>query len=183
MNKKFGIWTLGFGSLLVGAVQAAEPVFMSSDWAVEACHAWNREPVLTDKLVESGWIKNDKERGFKAVHIYRSDCPDSSKIEMRLALKDGKAQCVYGGAVETTTLDSGADYTMWAETKRWQEMGAGEYGPMKAMTFGRLMFKGPMWEALKNMGPFSEFLLLQGKVPGDRTTCPAAASPSAPPAS
>jgi putative sterol carrier protein len=62
---------------------------------------------------------------------------------------------------------------MWAETRRWIEMGKGEYGPMRAMAFGRLMFDGPMGEAMGNMGPFEGFLLLVGKVPGDTKSCPA----------
>jgi putative sterol carrier protein len=61
---------------------------------------------------------------------------------------------------------------MYAETERWQQMGAGEYGPMKAMMFNRLKFDGPMWEAMKNMGPFKNFLLLVGKVPSDTASCP-----------
>jgi putative sterol carrier protein len=51
-------------------------------------------------------------------------------------------------------------------------MGKGEYGPMRAMMFGRLGFDGPMMEAMRNMGPFENFLLLVGKVTGDTATCP-----------
>jgi hypothetical protein len=43
---------------------------------------------------------------------------------------------------------------------------------MKAMTFGRLGFKGPKMEAMGNMGPFSNFLLLVGKVESDASSCP-----------
>jgi len=78
---------------------------------------------------------------------------------------------VYGGKAETAKLDQKADYVMDAETTRWQEMGRGEYGPMRAMMFGRLSFDGPMGEAMGNMGPFESFLLLVGKVPG-ATACP-----------
>jgi putative sterol carrier protein len=106
------------------------------------------------------------------MQIYRADCPNSARIEMQIALKDAKAQCVYGGASRTTKLDGGADYLMWAETPRWREMGAGDYGPMKAMMFGRLHFEGPKMEAMSNMGPFENFLLLVGKVPGDWAACP-----------
>ena len=57
---------IAFASLLaIGAAQAAEPVLMSADWGPAACDAWNADPVLTDKLVESGWVKNDAKRGFK----------------------------------------------------------------------------------------------------------------------
>jgi putative sterol carrier protein len=60
---------------------------------------------------------------------------------------------------------------MTADTKRWTEMGKGEYGPMRAMMFGRLAFDGPMGEAMGNMGPFETFLTLVGKVPYDARTC------------
>jgi len=50
-------------------------------------------------------------------------------------------------------------------------MGAGQYGPMKAMMFGRLHFSGPYGEAMGNMGPFGSFLLLAGKAEGTET-CP-----------
>jgi putative sterol carrier protein len=167
------------GLMLIAATtaRAADPVLMSAEWATAACAAWNADPVLTRDLVESGWIKNDAGRGFKVMQVFREDCSDAPTAELRVALKDGKAQCVFGGAVETTRLDAGADYVMFADTKRWQEMGRGDYGPMKAMAFGRLGFKGPKMEAMGNMGPFSNFLLLVGKVDADVSTCPGAPGP------
>jgi putative sterol carrier protein len=145
---------------------------MSAKWAEQMCAAWNADATLTEKLVESGWIKNDGGRGFKAMQIWRSDCAASPRIEMRIALKDGKAQCVQGGAPGTQAFDRGADYQMWAETGRWREMGEGQYGPMKAMMFKRLEFDGPRFEAMGNMGPFENFLRLVGKVPGNWEGCP-----------
>jgi putative sterol carrier protein len=160
-------------TLALGASAAAAPVMMSADWAKEACDAWNRDPVLTDKLVETGWIKNDKGRGFKVMQVFRTDCGDKATAELRVALKDGKAMCVFGGPAETAKLDGGADYLMKAETGRWVEMGKGEYGPMRAMMLGRLGFAGPMVEAMGNMAPFENFLLLVGKVPAETKACPA----------
>jgi putative sterol carrier protein len=151
---------------------AAQPVLMSPEWAQAACLAWNRDAVLTDKLAESGWVKNDKGRGYKVMQVFRTDCGEKPTAEMRIALKSDKAMCVYGGKVETAQLDSGADYVMSATSARWLEMGRGEYGPMKAMMFGRLGFSGPKMEAMGNMGPFENFLLLVGKVPGSTQTCP-----------
>ena len=156
-----------------GATALAAPVMMSAEWGKDACEAWNKDPVLTDKLVASGWVKNDAGRGFKVMQLYRSDCGDKPTVEMRVALKDGKAACVYGGAPETAKLDGGADYVMKARTQRWVEMGRGDYGPMSAMLFGNLGFDGPMMEAMGNMGPFENFLLLVGKVPSDTGSCPA----------
>lgn len=156
----------------VSAAPAQTATAMSAPWAQAMCAAWNADDTLTGKLVESGWIKNDGGRGFKAMRIWRADCANSERVEMRIALKDGKAQCVFGGAAGPQPASQGSDYLMWADTPRWREMGAGEYGPMKAMMFGRLQFDGPKLEAMGNMGPFEHFLLLVGQVPGEWGSCP-----------
>ncbi|HXZ49817.1 MAG TPA: SCP2 sterol-binding domain-containing protein [Usitatibacter sp.] len=158
--------------LCAGGAASAAPVLMSSDWAREACTAWNADATLTTKLQESGWVANDKKRGYKLLRIARKDCEASPQVELRIASKDGKAQCIAGGPVGDMPLDYDVDYLMTAKTKRWIEMGRGEYGPMKAMLFGRLSFDGPMGEAMGNMGPFESFLLLVGKVPSDAGSCP-----------
>jgi putative sterol carrier protein len=158
------------GLALQAAAQA--PVLMSPQWATQACEAWNKEPELTGALFESGWVKNDAGRGFKVMQLYRRDCGEQPTAEMRVVAKDDKAICTFGGAVQTAKLDSGSDYVMSADTSRWLEMGKGDYGPMRAMMLSRLHFSGPKFEAMGNMGPFSEFLLLVGKVPGDASRCP-----------
>ena len=84
---------------------------------------------------------------------------------MRIRKQGEIAKCFYGGAVTVTTLDKKVDYLMHAKTVRWEQMGAGKYGPMKAMMLRRLKFKGPKMEAMGNMGPFKNFLLLAGTVP------------------
>jgi len=162
------------GLILMAAAsaQGAEPVLMSADWGPAACDAWNADPVLTRDLVESGWVKNDKGRGYKIMQVYRDDCGKQPSVELRVSLVDGAARCTYGGAVQGAALDSGADYVMHASTRRWLGMGAGEYGPMKGMMLGRLSFSGPYGEAMGNMGPFTNFLLLVGKVKSDASTCP-----------
>ncbi|MBI3599433.1 MAG: SCP2 sterol-binding domain-containing protein [Nitrospinae bacterium] len=145
-----------------------KPIFMSTDWAKAALDAWNNDPTLTVELFKSGWVTNTKDgRGFKVIEIYREDCLKSQHIQLKMEAKDGKAVCVYGGEV----VDKEPDYIMWAKTSRWIEMGKGEYGPMKAMMFNRLRFKGPMWEAMNNMGPFSAFLLLTGKIDSNFESC------------
>lgn len=154
------------------AAAQSPPVAMSAPWAQAMCSAWNADTGLTAKLVESGWAKNDGGRGYKAMQIYRADCPKAERIELQIAVKDSAAQCVYGGAARSAKLDGSTDYLMWAETPRWREMGAGDYGPMRAMMFGRLNFEGPMLEAMGNMGPFEGFLRLVGKVQGDWASCP-----------
>ncbi len=166
---KLSLITAGLLAAFAAGAQAA-PAMMSAEWTAQACDAWNKDATLTDGLADK-WIKNDKGRGYKIIHLYRTDCGDATKTEMKIVAKEGKAMCVYGGAVQNTKLDDSADYVMHAETKRWNEMGAGEYGPMRAMGFGRLKFNGPKMEAMSVMGPFEAFLRLPGKIPGD-AACP-----------
>jgi len=159
-------------SLLAVAAAGAQaaPAMMSAEWTAQACEAWNKDATLTDGLADK-WIKNDKGRGYKIVQMYRTDCGDKYITEMKIVAKDGKAMCVYGGKQQTTALDNDVDYLMHAETARWNEMGAGEYGPMKAMMFSRLKFDGPRMEAMSVMGPFEAFLRLPGKITSDQA-CP-----------
>jgi putative sterol carrier protein len=152
-----------------GAAQAA--TLMSEEWTASACEQWNKTPSLVDDLASS-WIKNDGGKGYKVIHLYRTECGEATRTELRIAPKDGKAACAYGGKVETTKLDSSVDYVMHASTERWGEMGRGDYGPMRAMMFGRLEFNGPKMEAMSVMGPFEDFLLLVGKVAGQTAACP-----------
>lgn len=171
MKKKI-ISILSIITILVSAIAHAEPVLISSDWAVQACDAWNQDPVLTERLFESEWIKNDLDRGYKVIILYRTDCPNSNRAELKISQAEEKAECIYGGKVIDKTVDKRVDYIMHATTQRWVEMGAGKYGPMKAMMFRRLKFKGPKREAMGNMGPFKNFLLLAGAVPSDTSSCP-----------
>lgn len=166
---KLSLITAALLSTTAIGAQAA-PAMMSADWTAQACEAWNKDSVLTDGLADK-WIKNDKNRGYKIIHMYRTDCGDNHKTEMRIMAKDCKAMCVYGGKIQNANLDKEVDYLMHAETKRWNEMGAGEYGPMRAMAFGRLKFEGPKMEAMSVMGPFEAFLRLPGKIPADQA-CP-----------
>lgn len=154
------------------SVAQADTPLMSSEWIQQACDAWNANPTLTDELVKSGWADNDGGKGYKVMQIYRTDCPDSPHMEMQISKKDGKAMCTYAGPVKTENLDKGVDYIMHATTKNWGKMGAGEVGAMGAMMTFKLKFTGPKMEAMGNMGPFGEFLLLPGKVANDPSVCP-----------
>jgi uncharacterized protein (TIGR01244 family) len=146
------------------------PVMMSAEWAVLACEAWNENETLTTELAT--WGANDGDRGFKILRLYRTDCEDSPWVELQITLEESQALCTYGGALGSDELIGDVDYVMHATTQRWLELGAGKYGPMKAMMFGRLKFDGPMWEAMKNMGPFGGFLRLVGAVEADDASCP-----------
>ena len=172
MRSRFRAAFAAAAILAAGAASAQAPTAMSPAWAQQLCSAWNADAGLTGKLVESGWVRNDAGRGYKAMQVWRADCPDSAHVELRIALKEDKAQCIQGGAAGAQPLDRGSDYSMWAETPRWREMGAGDYGPMKAMMLGRLQFDGPKLEAMGNMGPFAGFLRLVGQVPGEWGACP-----------
>jgi putative sterol carrier protein len=155
-------------ALTAGAATAAP--LMSVDWTAQACNAWNKDAELTGGLVDK-WIKNDAGRGYKIIHLYRSNCGDQTMTEMKIVAKDGKAICVYGGAVQNPKLDLSVDYEMNATTENWHKMGTGSPGPMMAMMSGKLKFKGPKVEAMSVMGPFEAFLLLPGKIPGE-DACP-----------
>ncbi|MGI9318408.1 MAG: SCP2 sterol-binding domain-containing protein [bacterium] len=151
---------------------ASSPVFMSSEWGIAACSAWNENAVLTDELAGETWAGNNGEKDHKILHLYRLDCSETPTVELRIADQDGKAMCVYGGGVESGELVKKHDYIMYSKTSNWARMGSGKDGPMKAMMLGRLKFKGPKWEAMSNMGPFGAFLLLTGEVESDMENCP-----------
>lgn len=162
---------LAASMLAISATGAhAAPALMSAEWTAQACDAWNKDEALSDGLADK-WIKNDKDRGYKIVQMYRTDCGDKYITEMKIVAKDGKAMCVYGGKQQTAALDYDVDYLMHATTERWNQMGAGEYGPMRAMMFGRLKFTGPKMEAMSVMGPFEAFLRLPGKIAAEQA-CP-----------
>ncbi|MDH5639150.1 MAG: SCP2 sterol-binding domain-containing protein [Nitrospinota bacterium] len=143
-------------------------VMLSNEWGKAACVAWNDDSVLTKGLKESGWIEGDKDdRGFRIIEIYRSDCPDSSHVQLKFVDKEEKALCVDSGPM----FDKEWDFLMYAKTEHWIAMGKGDVGPMGGMMTGKLSFKGSMWEAMQNMGPFKNFLLLFGKIPSTTDTC------------
>lgn len=156
----------------VATAQAA-PVFMSDQWAQQACDAWNTSEDLTKGLAGK-WIDNNDGRGYKVIHIYRMDCPDSKRVELTISAVDGAAKCTYGGPINHTQLNSDVDYVMYASDEDWVCIGEGSWGcgPMGAMATGKLKFEGPKMEAMSVMGPFESFLLLTGQVESDRSACP-----------
>lgn len=97
--------TIALAALAVFATAAhAAPAMMSVEWTAQACDAWNKDATLTGGLGEK-WIKNDKGRGYKIIHLYRTDCGEATQTELKIAAKDGKAMCVYGGAVQNHQMD------------------------------------------------------------------------------
>lgn len=167
---KYASIALAAAAVFSTATHAATPMW-SDEYTAQACETWNKDATLTTGLGDK-WIKNDGGRGFKIIRIYRTECGEATQTEMKIVPKDGKAICEYGGAPKAAKMEYAFDYTMHATTEKWTEMGAGEYGPMKAMMFGRLKFVGPKVEAMTVMGPFETFLKLPGKIAGDKA-CPA----------
>jgi putative sterol carrier protein len=151
----------------------AAPVFMSAEWAAEACAAWNANEELVTGL-GGDWIDNNAARGYKVIHVYRQDCKDSPRVELTISKDDDKAKCSYGGAVEHQELNDEVDYLMYATDEDWVCMGEGKWGcgPKLAMMTFKLKFEGPKMEAMSVTGPFEQFLLLTGKVESDRSSCP-----------
>ena len=90
--------------LTLSASVSAAPVFMSNDWAGQACSAWNEDDGLTTGLA-GDWISNDAGRGYKVIQIYRTDCPGEKKVELTIVKEEGKAKCSYGGPVEHQDLN------------------------------------------------------------------------------
>lgn len=175
MTRMFYVLTVAAGAAL-GTTPSQAGNFMDADWARQACDAWNADSTLTTDLVDNegySWIKNDKGRGYKLVQAYRTACGDASKIQLNIALQDGKAVCSYGGRPDGKVMDYAVDYLMHATDTDWACMGKGEFGcgAMGAMMSGKLNFKGPKLEAMKVMEPFESFLKLTGKVAGDKGEC------------
>ena len=156
---------------LTSSVMATE--FMDKTWAKNTCDAWNKNSTLTSGLAD--WAKNNKDRGYKLIQIYRTQCDTKSKIQLNFINKGGKAICTYGGKPDGTKVDTDVDYIMHANDEDWTCMGKGSFGcgAMGAMMSGKLKFSGPKTEAMGVMGPFGAFLELTGAVEGTKSkTCP-----------
>jgi putative sterol carrier protein len=171
MQKKTIVVAALLGTLSLGAQGAT---FMDAGWASQLCQAWNKNATLTGKLGGDGWVANNAGRGYKTIQMYRDKCGLGSKVELTISDKDGKAICTRGGSVQNSSPDYKVDYLMHATDEDWACMGEGSFGcgAMGAMTTGKLKFSGPKGEAMGVMGPFNEFLLLTGQVPGDKGSCP-----------
>ena len=157
-----------YGALLVlSGVAMSAPVFMDGEYAKALCDTWNKTPQLSEQLGKSeSWVAVPERKIF----MYREDCGDRKQIQLTIRNEGGKAQCVYGGPAKDKRGKD--DFLMYAETKRWLEMGRKEYGPMRAMMLNRLKFEGPRGVAMKNMGPFEAFLDIVDNPPHDASRCP-----------
>ncbi len=165
---------------------ALADVFMDAAWAQKACNAWNQSAILTKQLAgvsddddedsdAYNWVKNDADRGYKLVQMYRTSCGVNSKVQLTIQEKDGKAMCVQAGKPDGKTMNFKYDYLMHATNANWACMGRGSFGcgAMGAMGTGKLKFTGPKGEAMRVMGPFGSFLKIAGAVPGTTDSCPA----------
>jgi len=151
---------------LVGGALSAN-VFMGPEYAKELCKVWNKTPRLTEELGKSESWTSVPER---KISLYREDCSPDKQIQLTIRNEGNKAVCVHGGSAKDKRGKD--DFLMYAQTKRWEEMGRGEYGPMKAILLGRLKFEGPKGVAMRNMGPFEAFLTALGKPSYDASKCP-----------
>lgn len=154
---------------LMFVFNAQAMVFMSQEWASAFCDQWNENSTLVSEL-GGKFVNNDGGRGYKMLIMKRKDCPASPEVQVTLE-PGSEAYCVAGGLV-TDAADFSYDYLMQATTADWMDMGAGKYGPARAMMTGKLGFKGPMGEASANMGPFEEFLLIIDSVESNTSVCP-----------
>jgi hypothetical protein len=93
--------SIALAALAVLATTAhAAPAMMSTEWAAQACDAWNKDAALTDGLAGK-WIENNKGRGHKIIHLYRTDCGEATMTELKIQDKDGKAMCVMAAPCRT----------------------------------------------------------------------------------
>jgi len=146
-------------------------VFFQTAIGGEVCLSELKNPYPDDYLDYA--LRRTVERAFLQAGERLRCGEGSEKVSVEvLEYKDegNKAVCVYGGPAKDKRGKD--DFLMYAETKRWEEMGRGEYGPMKAMMLGRLKFEGPKGVAMKNMGPFEAFLTALGKPSYDASKCP-----------
>ena len=158
---------LYFLLLSFSGIALSAPVFMDGEYAKALYEAWNKTPQLSEQLGKSeSWVAVPERKLF----LYREDCGDAKQIQLTIKNEGGKAVCVYGGPAKDKRGKD--DFLMYAETKRWLEMGRKEYGPMKAMMLRRLKFEGPKGVAMKNMGPFEAFLDMVDNPPHDASRCP-----------
>jgi len=156
---------------LASSAMATE--FMDQTWAKDTCAAWNKNATLTKGLAE--WATNNKNRGYKLIQIYRTQCKSTSKIQLNIVNKGGKAICVYGGKPDGKKVDYDVDYLMHASDEDWTCMGKSSFGcgAMGAMATGKLKFTGPKTEAMSVMSPFGSFLELTGDIKATKSkTCP-----------
>ncbi len=158
---------LYFLLLSFSGIALSAPALMDGEYAKALCEAWNKTPQLSEQLGKSeSWVAVPERKLF----LYREDCGDAKQIQLTIKNEGGKAVCVYGGPAKDKRGKD--DFLMYAETKRWLEMGRKEYGPMKAMMLVRLKFEGPKGVAMKNMGPFEAFLDMVDNPPHDAGRCP-----------
>ena len=158
---------LVMATLVAGGIGFSQPVFMDADWAKAFCEVWNNTPTLVNELGQNdAWNEVPERKLF----LYRKDCGKDKMVQLTIKNENGKAVCVSGGWKKDER--TGDDFLMCADTKRWLEMGRKEYGPMRAMMFGRLKFKGPKFVAMRNMGPFEAFLDAIDEVQSDTSRCP-----------
>jgi len=186
MIKKLGLITTL--ALFVAPVALAT-TYMDATWANKACVAWNASPILTQQLMETeagieleedddsegySWVKNNANRGYKIVQMYRTACGAKTKIQLVIQEKNGKAMCTSSGKPDGKVMDFSVDYLMHATDANWECMGRGSFGcgVMGAMMSGKLKFQGPKFEVIRVMSPFESFLKVAGRTAGDKNTCP-----------
>ena len=85
--KTFSISALVGSLALASSSLFAAPVLMSAEWASTACDGWNANSTLTDELTQ--WSQNNGGRGYKVMHLYRSDCSDKATAELRVSDQSG----------------------------------------------------------------------------------------------
>lgn len=150
-----GIITL----LIVSSISFAAEPWMGSNWTKEFCSYWNEH--LQSTMAEWSNYNVNKEKGYKTIAFYRQDCNPRVISEVEIKYENGKAVCIYGGPQK----DPHPEFVMYATTKNWKSLAAGEFGFLNSGMFTKMTFKGSKGEAMQFIAPFKSFLVSLGKVP------------------
>jgi len=137
---------------------AAKP-WMSPNWSKEFCSYWNEH--LQSTMAEWSNYNVNKEKGYKSIAFYRQDCSPKVISEVEIKYVNGKAVCIYGGVEK----DQHPDFLMYATTKNWKSLAAGDFGFLNIGMFTKMTFEGSKGEAMQFIAPFKAFLVDLGKVP------------------
>ncbi len=163
MFKSFLIGLLVFCGMY--SLSFAQSPWMGPNWTKEFCSYWNEH--LQSTMAEWSNYNVNKEKGYKTIAFYRQDCNPKTISEVEIKYEDGKAVCVYGGAQK----DPHPEFLMYATTKNWKSLAAGDFGFLNIGMFTKMTFKGSKGEAMQFIAPFKAFLVALGKVPYTQS-CP-----------
>jgi hypothetical protein len=150
--------TLGLLVSLFAVDAVAEPRFMDSDFAAQACNGWNAT-TLPDAVGRdgSGWIDSANSVGSQIIVVTRRECSGWTPVMFRIEANDeGRAMCTSAGAHDKKSFQ----WKFEPKTVHWADFTDGfGMGKMPAIMPG---FVGPKGTAMKNLKNFEIFFAMVG---------------------